>query len=329
MAIPGYLAFGINEQGKGMVGGDAVVGFFDGAKKQPEVYSYRLVQYTDSRNAERNPEYTFDNATFWTNGSVVILVFRRPFNTAQHNLTRNKYFSVFASIGNPPSDDGVLSYHFQTADKMDVDFSSGLSINFDFRVLHGTLMAIAWGLILPIGILAARYLKSIKSDDQPPLWFSIHRATQPLGFFVSIAGFISILYHVFSNNATHFNSLHPILGFILVILSLPQFVWGALRPHLNKSGAQTNARIIWQLLHRNLGKLMILFGFFIIPLGLCKYQTGTNDLFPKECFIRPDNSPTTVQPFLILHFSWVFVILMFVLITEIVRCKQSSYVELN
>jgi hypothetical protein len=36
---------------------------------------------------------------------------------------------------------------------------------------HGWLMAVGWGLLIPLGILTARHGKEFK----PPLWFHLHR----------------------------------------------------------------------------------------------------------------------------------------------------------
>ena len=42
-----------------------------------------------------------------------------------------------------------------------------------YKSVHGGLMLLGWGVLLPFGILCARYLK-----HRDPLWFQLHRKVQ-------------------------------------------------------------------------------------------------------------------------------------------------------
>ena len=55
-----------------------------------------------------------------------------------------------------------------------------------FFQVHGVLNAVSWGILMPVGIIIARYLKVFKSAG--PAWFYLHVACQTSGYAVGIAG---------------------------------------------------------------------------------------------------------------------------------------------
>ena len=84
---------------------------------------------------------------------------------------------------------------------------SGWSINYAYRLLarhefilnhhskgvwnwffqvHGVLNAVSWGILMPVGIIIARYLKVFKSAG--PAWFYLHAICQTSGYVVGVAG---------------------------------------------------------------------------------------------------------------------------------------------
>ena len=53
--------------------------------------------------------------------------------------------------------------------------------------IHGVLNAVSWGILLPIGVMAARYLRPFAIAD--PLWFYVHISCQILGYAIGVVGF--------------------------------------------------------------------------------------------------------------------------------------------
>lgn len=53
--------------------------------------------------------------------------------------------------------------------------------------IHGILNTVAWGIILPLGVLIARYIKSL--DPSSPAWFHGHRICQSIGYVLGAVGF--------------------------------------------------------------------------------------------------------------------------------------------
>ena len=54
--------------------------------------------------------------------------------------------------------------------------------------IHGILNAVSWGILLPIGVMSARYLRPFKFAD--PAWFYLHVFGQITGYAGGTAGWI-------------------------------------------------------------------------------------------------------------------------------------------
>ena len=52
---------------------------------------------------------------------------------------------------------------------------------------HGIINAVAWGFLLPVGVMAARYLRPICGANNP-LWFYVHVTCQCTGYILGVAG---------------------------------------------------------------------------------------------------------------------------------------------
>ena len=62
-------------------------------------------------------------------------------------------------------------------------------IEFSFVFLfqiHGILNAVSWGILFPIGIIIARYLRTFPSAD--PAWFYLHAFCQVSAYAIGVAG---------------------------------------------------------------------------------------------------------------------------------------------
>jgi PAS domain-containing protein len=119
---------------------------------------------------------------------------------------------------------------------------------------HGAIMAVSFGLMIPLGALMAHFKKSI-----------IHMIIQPLAIILTCLGFILAVVYTELNNNTHFNQLHSILGLIILIIAmliLPGLKLSVVLP-ITKKG-----RKILTGWHKRLGTSTVFFGIFNIFLGL-------------------------------------------------------------
>ncbi len=144
---------------------------------------------------------------------------------------------------------------------------------------HGRLMVLAWGILIPLGILVARYFKVTPGQDWPreldnALWWRGHLTCQYGGGLAMAAGILMIW---FSGAGTGMAWSHRMLGYSVLGFGALQFVAGWLRG--SKGGPtdrelrgdhydMTRRRILFEHVHRTVGYLAIVMGALTIMTGL-------------------------------------------------------------
>nr|GMD74506.1 cytochrome B561, DM13 and DOMON domain-containing protein At5g54830 [Ipomoea batatas] len=117
--------------------------------------------------------------------------------------------------------------------------------------VHGFMMFLAWGILLPGGILAARYLKHVKGDG----WFQIHVYLQYSGLAIVFLGF---LFAVAELRGFAFNSLHVKFGLLAIMLVIAQPLNAYLRPKKPSPGEEVSSkRVLWEYVHVVTGRCAI------------------------------------------------------------------------
>lgn len=141
---------------------------------------------------------------------------------------------------------------------------------------HARAMVLAWGVLLPLGALAARYLKVLPAQDWPRrldhrAWWNLHRGFQYLGVALTLAA----IWLVWRAGTSPARSAHAILGWGLVLAALIQVASGWLRG--TKGGpddpagdhyAMTRRRLAFERLHKGLGWMALFVSVVAIALGL-------------------------------------------------------------
>jgi hypothetical protein len=130
---------------------------------------------------------------------------------------------------------------------------------------HASLMLIAWGWLLPSGVIFAKMLKHRPNGT----WFTFHKILQPLGLVVAIAGWSIAL--------RNFNTLkdvgapsyrHAVCGMTVMIGGLLQPLNAIFRPPPPEpEDTKMTTRLIWEIVHKGLGWVTILLALATIALG--------------------------------------------------------------
>ena len=148
---------------------------------------------------------------------------------------------------------------------------------------HARAMTLAWGILAPCGIVAARFLKLWPGQNWPerldhPGWWHIHRACQYGAGGLSVVGLALILSRPgWSGLAT----VHGLLGWSVVALAALQFVSAWLRGSKggptapNPDGSwrgdhydMTARRIAFEYVHKFFGYFAVLLAAAAIASGL-------------------------------------------------------------
>ncbi|KAJ0984291.1 hypothetical protein J5N97_002647 [Dioscorea zingiberensis] len=128
--------------------------------------------------------------------------------------------------------------------------------------VHGFMMFVAWGILLPGGILAARYLKHVKGDG----WFQLHVYMQYSGIAII---FLGILFAAAELRGFFLSSVHVKFGVTATVLAFAQPVNAYLRPKRPANGeVPTTKRVIWEYFHFITGRCAIVVGVAALFSGM-------------------------------------------------------------
>ncbi|XP_072963219.1 cytochrome b561 and DOMON domain-containing protein At3g61750-like [Typha angustifolia] len=142
--------------------------------------------------------------------------------------------------------------------------SSGFSYPYNLKRTHGALNLVAWGVLLPIGSIVARYCK-----QWDPLWFYLHVGIQFIGFILGIAGVVA---GVALYNRLHVNvAAHRGLGIFVLVLGILQVISFFVRPDKD-----SKMRKYWNWYHHWVGRLALFFAAVNIVLGIRVGGAGTS-----------------------------------------------------
>lgn len=128
--------------------------------------------------------------------------------------------------------------------------------------VHGFIMFLAWALLFPGGVLAARYLKHLKNDG----WFQIHVYSQYSGIAVM---FLGVLFAVAEIREFRTGSWHVKLGLTSIFLACGQPLNAFFRPKKPAAGEKPSSRrFAWQLVHKYSGGAALTLGFISLLTGI-------------------------------------------------------------
>ncbi|KAL5794264.1 hypothetical protein ACOSP7_002858 [Xanthoceras sorbifolium] len=120
------------------------------------------------------------------------------------------------------------------------------------RTVHGTINAIAWGVLLPVGAVTARYLRQVQSLG--PSWFYVHSSIQLAAFFLGTVGFaMGIRLGELSPGVVY--GMHRKLGFAAFCLGALQTVALLFRPKTTNK-----FRKYWKSYHHFVGYACVVLG---------------------------------------------------------------------
>jgi cbb3-type cytochrome oxidase subunit 3 len=128
------------------------------------------------------------------------------------------------------------------------------------KQIHGMLNAIAWGVLIPVGAIIARYLRVFESAD--PAWFYLHIACQCSGYILGVAGW-GLGLKLGSESAGVTYQPHRSIGIAIFCLATLQVFALLLRPD-----KKNRYRLYWNIYHHSVGYSVIVLGAVNIFKGL-------------------------------------------------------------
>ena len=146
---------------------------------------------------------------------------------------------------------------------------------------HGRFMVLGWGVLAPVAVLIARFLKVLPGQDWPreldsQMWWRTHWMSQILVAVLTVTA-IGLVLPLASQSRT----LHGWLGYGVLLLLILQVGFGALRGSKGGPTApaadgsthgdhfdMTRHRRAFEVVHKSVGYMALILGAITILLGL-------------------------------------------------------------
>lgn len=135
------------------------------------------------------------------------------------------------------------------------------------RNIHGVLNAISWGILMPLGVMIARYVKVFESAD--PAWFYLHVTCQTSAYIIGVAGWATGLQLGNDSPGIQYTA-HRTIGIILFCLATLQVLALLLRPKKDYK-----YKLYWNIYHHSVG-------YTVIILSIINIFKGFNILRPEK-----------------------------------------------
>ncbi|CAL9078238.1 unnamed protein product [Musa textilis] len=255
----GWVAWAINPTGGDMIGSQALIAFH-----QPDgsmgVQTYNITGYGPISKGPIDFE-TWDLAAESSGGVTRIYGKMR---LAAGTTVVKQVWQVGSAVANGvPQKHDIQPDNLQSKGTVDL-VNGGVSLSGGSttrkRNVHGVLNAVSWGILLPIGAIFARYLKTFKSAD--PAWFYLHVTCQIIGYGVGVGGWATGL-NLGSKSKGIQHTTHRNIGIALFSLATLQVFALFLRP-----SKDNKYRIYWNIYHHLVGYTVIVLGIVNVFEGL-------------------------------------------------------------
>lgn len=192
---------------------------------------------------------------------------------ANDSLTINNVWNVGPSVDQSTL---AISSHALSGDSLSsgsvIDLSSGQAFNNiqlpnqKLKNNHAIISAVGWGLLIPLGIMAARYLRPFSNGN--PAWFYIHVTCQCTGYVLGVVAWAMGL-RLRSLNKGMVPTKHSNLGMSIFALATLQVLALFLRPK-----PDAKYRKYWNVYHHLVGYATLVLIIINIFEGLDLLQPG-------------------------------------------------------
>lgn len=265
----GWVAWGINPTGLQMSGTQALVAFRNTTggvlvRTYDVTAAVKLLQQTLVPGPV-TVDYSNYSASATAAGTCTIsgTVKLMAGQSTALNLVWNRgpvVVAVTSALSSHPLDSNNLASYANVEMSTGQQTAGGEVRNKDLKDIHGVLNAVSWGILLPLGLMVARYLRPFDVFD--PAWFYLHVGCQLFGYAGGTAGWIIGL--KLQQVASPIKYKHRNLGIAIWALATFQILGAILlRPKKNHEG-----RRYWDIMHHTIGYVVVILAIINIFEGI-------------------------------------------------------------
>ncbi|KAL6209070.1 hypothetical protein ACLB2K_020013 [Fragaria x ananassa] len=255
-AADSYIAMGFSSNGQ-MVGSSAIVGWMS-PTEGGVIRRYYLGGTSPSLVELDKGNLVLTNYSFITTQSATVYM---GFQLVTDQPQTKLIYSVGPTGLLPVAPNYRLTEHFDKV-ATSINYITGQTTSSTgspctrLRRSHGVLNILGWGILMIIGVIVARHLKSYE-----PLWFYLHIGIQSFAFVFGIIGVICGF--VLDNKISADVSTHKALGIFILVLGCLQVMAFLARPD-----KVSKARKYWNWYHQSVGRLLIILAAANIFYGI-------------------------------------------------------------
>lgn len=250
----GWVAWGINPTGTRMPGTQALVAFQNSTALTVQEYNVTEAVQAGAALVPGPVSVNYSNYSATVVAGVATIfgtLTLRAGQSGKINQVWNRGPSVALATNR-------LAQHDLDAGNLgsagSIDLSTGIAsvVGLPHQTLkntHGVFNTVAWGILLPIGVMSARYLRPFAWAD--PLWFYLHIICQLTGYALGVVGWGLGL--KLQKYATPIKYYHRNLGIAIFVFATLQVLAVVLRPKKD-----SKVRLFWNIYHHTIGYACII-----------------------------------------------------------------------
>jgi len=263
-----------------MIGSDAVIGWQNGT-----AYPFYLsTKNKDTSGVVNNDQLNVTDPSVTFVDGITTMYFTRLLSAGFNPITDPTQCVVLVSTHDTTAG---LAYHTcnaKTTYVLNLVDGTGYRGGFNNprKNTHGVLMLVGWGLFIPLGMIFARYGRGALPDG---LWFKFHQFFMTMGILMTTAGFI--LSFLMVDKIYYNTAFHGQLGTAIMGLGYIQFLMGVFRPHKEEGEKATGARAVFEIVHPNTGRLLIVLSCINIFAGISTWWQPFANIIYAACCVAP------------------------------------------
>ncbi|PIA38372.1 hypothetical protein AQUCO_02800218v1 [Aquilegia coerulea] len=254
-----WISWAINPTSDGMIGAQSLVAF-TGSDGSMRAYTSPITAYRTKLELGNLSFPVSDVSAVLENNEMIIFA---SIQLLSNSSEINHLWQEGPLKGDIPGIHATSGPNMES--KATLDFLSGKAVTVGGnskqknKNVHGVLSAISWGILMPLGIIIARYLKVCKSAG--PAWFYLHVSCQVSAYIVGVAGWATGLTLGNNSSGIQYNA-HRNIGIALFCLGTLQAFALLLRPKPNHK-----YRFYWNIYHQGTGYIVIILSIINIFKG--------------------------------------------------------------
>ncbi|CAH2044725.1 unnamed protein product [Thlaspi arvense] len=267
-----WIAWGINPTGKGMLGAQTLLAYRNSTSGAMRAYTSSIKGYsTKLQEGPLSFRVTQLSAEYLNKEMTIFATIVLPSNTTVVNhlwqdgpLKEGDRLGMHAMGG-----DHLKS--MATLDLLSGQVTATKPANGNMLLvkrIHGVVNAVSWGIFMPIGALAARYIRTYQGLD--PMWFYVHVFFQTTGYAAGLIGGLATAVYMAVQTGMRATP-HTVIGMLLFCLGSLQIVGVFVRP-----GKEHKYRKYWNWYHHTMGYVVIVLSIYNIYKGLAILKPGSS-----------------------------------------------------